>query len=482
MRNNDQTNKFIKWSVIALDFILMNLVILPFFIWHPTMMTWPSDDRNFFFLACNLAMMVSEYNFHTIIHRRLTTSMDILRRVLGLTMLHAVIAYLILQLMDFEQPVVKVLLVFDTLMFVILVIVRVWERWAVKRRRMSGGNFRTVVFVGTDPELVGVYERLMNDPARGFRVLGYYGDKDVQLIIDSAATSDAHKPSIELPCLGSVDHLIKNWHSSKDIVLGDDMYVCLSRMDSMTIRVLSGICEQTVTRFFYVPVSVETIGLPLKRTMLDDIEIFSTYKNPLENPVSRVAKRLFDVLASSFALLCILPFLPIIAFMIKKQSPKGPVFFKQPRTGLDGKEFYCYKFRSMHPNKDESGLKQATKDDPRKFPFGNFMRKTSVDELPQFWNVLKGDMSIVGPRPHPVALNEKYKNLIDKYMVRHFVKPGVTGWAQVTGFRGETEALWQMEGRIKRDIWYMENWSFWLDLRILWLTARLIFVKDEQAY
>ena len=241
-------------------------------------------------------------------------------------------------------------------------------------------------------------------------------------------------------------------------------------------------CEVTVTRFYYVPVSVETIGLPLKRELLDDIEIFTTYENPLDNPVNKLVKRIFDIVVSSVALLCILPFLPVIAFMIKKQSPKGGVFFKQPRTGLDGKNFYCYKFRSMHPNKDESGAVQAKKDDPRKFPFGDLMRKTSIDELPQFWNVFKGDMSIVGPRPHPVALNEKYTELIDKYMVRHFVKPGVTGYAQVTGFRGETEKLWQMEGRVKHDIWYMEHWTFWLDIRIMWLTVKQIIMKDEQAY
>jgi putative colanic acid biosynthesis UDP-glucose lipid carrier transferase len=125
---------------------------------------------------------------------------------------------------------------------------------------------------------------------------------------------------------------------------------------------------------------------------------------------------------------------------------------------------------------------QTTRDDPRKFPFGDFMRKTSIDELPQFWNVLKGDMSIVGPRPHMLAHTEMYSHLINKYMVRHFVKPGITGWAQVNGFRGETKELWQMEGRIKRDIWYMENWSIWLDIRIVWLTLQLMFRHDSHAY
>jgi putative colanic acid biosynthesis UDP-glucose lipid carrier transferase len=171
---------------------------------------------------------------------------------------------------------------------------------------------------------------------------------------------------------------------------------------------------------------------------------------------------------------------PVIWIIIKIQSP-GPIIFKQERTGLDGESFKMYKFRSMHVNR-EADLKQALKDDPRKFPFGNLMRKTSIDELPQFWNVLKGDMSIVGPRPHMLAHTEMYAQLIKKYMVRHFVKPGITGWAQVKGYRGETKELWQMEGRVRRDIWYMENWSIWLDIRIVWLTFKSLFRHDENAY
>ena len=171
---------------------------------------------------------------------------------------------------------------------------------------------------------------------------------------------------------------------------------------------------------------------------------------------------------------------PIVYLIIKIQSP-GPILFKQERTGLDGKNFWMLKFRSMHVNKDADRL-QATKDDPRKYPFGNLMRKTNIDELPQFWNVLMGDMSIVGPRPHMLAHTKMYSQLIDKYMVRHFVKPGITGWAQVTGFRGETKELWQMEERVKRDIWYIENWTIWLDIRIIWLTIKNAILHNEQAY
>ena len=135
----------------------------------------------------------------------------------------------------------------------------------------------------------------------------------------------------------------------------------------------------------------------------------------------------------------------------------------------------------MHINKDADKL-QATENDPRKFPFGDFMRKSNLDELPQFFNVLQGRMSIVGPRPHMLKHTEEYSEQIGKYMVRHYVKPGITGWAQVTGYRGETKKLWQMEERVRRDIWYIEHWSIWLDFRIMWLTGKSIFIHDKNAY
>jgi putative colanic acid biosynthesis UDP-glucose lipid carrier transferase len=286
---------------------------------------------------------------------------------------------------------------------------------------------------------------------------------------------------VEIKKLGTMTDLmdhIKNDDFSDEI--GDEIYVCLSRLQRDVIRKISSYCDQKLVRFYYVPVSVETLGIDLKRELLDDMEIFTTYENPLMNPVNKALKRAFDIVMSLIVLLIVLPFMPILWLIIKIQSP-GPLFFKQLRTGLDGQEFYCYKFRSMHVNADADKV-QATKDDPRKYPFGNFMRKANIDELPQFWNVLRGDMSIVGPRPHMLAHTEQYSQLIEKYMVRHFLKPGVTGWAQVTGFRGETKELWQMEGRVKRDIWYMEHWSIWLDIRIIWMTLKTVFVHDKHAY
>ncbi len=187
-----------------------------------------------------------------------------------------------------------------------------------------------------------------------------------------------------------------------------------------------------------------------------------------------------DIIVSSVVLLLLLPFFPIIAFIIKYQSP-GPLFFGQERTGLNGKTFRMYKFRSMHVN-DEANTVQATLNDPRKFPFGKIMRRTSIDELPQLYNILKGDMSLIGPRPHMLAHTEYYTKMIPYYMDRHKVKPGVTGWAQVKGWRGDTPELWMMEGRVLRDIWYVEHRSAGLDLYILVLTVKAVLFPAKGAH
>ena len=340
-----------------------------------------------------------------------------------------------------------------------------------------------MTLVGSDPELIGIYNKLKDDATLGYKILGYYGDEalgDVANDVEKLTKRPGKERGL-LRRLGSMKYFLKTMEKRPDeLELGDELYLCVSRREKDVIRSISKLCDHQVVRFFYVPVSVESIGLNLKREFLDDIEIYATYDNPLQNSVNRFVKRVFDIVLSLVFLVITALLFPIIYLIIKIQSP-GPIFFKQLRTGLDGKDFYCLKFRSMHVNKDADRL-QATKDDPRKFPFGNFMRKANIDELPQFWNVLRGDMSIVGPRPHMLAHTEQYSQLIDKYMVRHFVKPGVTGWAQVTGFRGETKELWQMEGRVKRDIWYMEHWSVWLDIRIIWLTIKTIFIHDKHAY
>ncbi len=214
---------------------------------------------------------------------------------------------------------------------------------------------------------------------------------------------------------------------------------------------------------------------------ISEMPVISLRAEPLQKTKNSIRKRIFDIAVSSFAILFVLSWLtPILAILIKLSSP-GPVFFKQLRSGKDNKPFWCYKFRSMTVNKN-SDAKQATKNDSRITRIGAIMRKTSIDELPQFFNVFTGDMSITGPRPHMLVHTEEYSAIINKYMVRQFLKPGITGWAQVSGYRGETIDPSLMEKRVEYDIWYMENWSLMLDIKILFMTVINIFKGEANAY
>ena len=469
-RNNNQTNALIKWAVIAGDLLILNGLTALFWKLHPYLQTWSAEVVTVLWVVCNLSMILSQWKYSTIIHLRMISGGDILRRVFSLTVLQTVIAYLTMKAINVDLPVGWLLLEMNICQIVVMTFVRIMERHAIKRIRQLGRNVRTVVFVGADPELLTLYRRLQRNPTFGYRIAGYYANEEMP-----SNTGDW-----EIQRLGTLDGLMEGIAQGRQMDLGDEVYACLSRREGETLRALSDYCDLHVVHFYFVPKSVECIGMRLKRELLDDMEVFTTHEIPMENPLNKVMKRVFDIVLSAVVLLCLLPLLPVVALAILVQSP-GPVFFRQERTGSSGKNFVCYKFRSMHVNKDADRV-QATEKDPRKFPFGNAMRKYNIDELPQFWNVLKGDMSVVGPRPHMLYHTELYKRQIGKYMVRHFVKPGITGWAQVTGFRGETKELWQMEERVKRDIWYIEHWSIWLDLRIVWMTVKATISHDKQAY
>lgn len=197
--------------------------------------------------------------------------------------------------------------------------------------------------------------------------------------------------------------------------------------------------------------------------------------------LSKFIKRLFDIIFSLFTIIFVFSWLcPILAILIRLES-KGPVFFVQLRTGKNNEHFKCYKFRSMRVNND-ADKRQATRDDQRITKIGALLRKTSLDELPQFFNVLIGNMSIVGPRPHMISHTEKYSQLTDKFKVRHSLKPGITGWAQISGLRGEVNNTEAMLKRVDADVWYMKNWSFLLDIKIIFLTFWITLKGDKNAY
>ena len=494
MTRNNQSNRLIKWLIMAGDFVLLNMIIMIPAKWSWQVNNWPDRSLEIFILVNNIALIMSQMRFSTIVHLRLVGAGEILQRLIGLTLFQSVLAYVLLKVFDYYLPIGWIQWGVGTSFFGILLVKRLAERWFIKLYRQAGRNTRMVALVGNDPELMHIYERLVTDETMGYRILGYYADAEmgewtyshksdgIKKVVEARSPeSEENGQNVNIVHLGTLQDLLSLMKDNPEKLAScDEIYVSLSRRDRDIVKRISRFCDHQVIRFYYVPVSVESMGLNLKREMLDDMEVFTTYENPLQNPVNRAIKRISDVIMSLVFLIPTALIFPLVWLIIKIQSP-GPIFFKQARTGLDGKTFNMLKFRSMHVNDDADKI-QATKDDPRKYPFGNFMRKSNIDELPQFLNVLKGDMSIVGPRPHMLAHTEQYSQLIDKYMVRHFVKPGLTGWAQVTGFRGETKELWQMEGRVKRDIWYMEHWSIWLDIRIIWLTAKTMFIHDENAY
>ena len=464
-RRNNQTNRLIKWVVDIGDFLTLNVIILLFSHFHWRMVAWGHEMVEIFFLVNNLALILSLIQFSTIIHLRKINVVDILRQILGLILMHTVLAYLLMKALTYQYPVGRLQMEIGIVFVVLLILKCLIERYFIKIYREAGGNTRYVVLAGSDTEVANVYRKLQDDPTLGYKVLGYYGD-DIE--------DDG------LYRIGSMADFVGHLDHPEELILGDELYLCVSRKEQILVRKVSQLCDHRVIRFYYIPILEESFGMNMKREMLDDIEIFTTYENPLQNSVNRTIKRASDIVFSLLFMIPTILILPFVWLIIKIQSP-GPLFFRQERTGLDGKTFLCIKFRSMYVN-DQADTLQTTKDDPRKFPFGSFMRQMNIDELPQFWNVLKGDMSIVGPRPHMLAHTEIYSQLIDKYMVRHFMKPGITGWAQVTGYRGETKELWQMEERVRRDIWYMEHWSIWLDIRIIWMTIKTMFMHDINAY
>jgi putative colanic acid biosynthesis UDP-glucose lipid carrier transferase len=260
-----------------------------------------------------------------------------------------------------------------------------------------------------------------------------------------------------------------------------EIYSTISPEKHSYVYGLAQTAEKNMIRFKFVPDFRMFVNRNIHVDIVESIPILSFRSEPLEDIVASTKKRVFDVLFSLFIITFLLSWLvPLLAILIKINSP-GPVFFVQLRSGKDNKQFRCFKFRTLKVNRD-ADAKQVTRDDDRFTKLGKFLRKTSLDELPQFFNVLLGDMSVVGPRPHMLKHTEDYSRLLNEYMIRHFVKPGVTGWAQVNGFRGEIKEQEQLRKRIEYDIWYLENWSLWLDFRIIFLTVYVTIKGDKNAF
>ena len=460
-------NKIIKSIIIAGDLCILNalFVTLYYVLDTDTQRILLSDSLPQLLVLLNLVYLLCNYSKGVVLHRRIVRADHIVMRAVRNTFCHAVVFISLITLVHFGSLSTRFLIIFYTTFLVLLVLYRLIFRHFVKIYRRKGGNRRTVALVGDGSNMVELYEEMTADPTSGFKVVGYF----------------AEHPSDNYPkecCyLGTPQEVIPYLKKSK----AEQLYCGLASSHSKEILPIISYCENNLIHFYSVPNVRNYLKRRMHLELIGNVPVLDIRQEPLAQPENRLAKRLFDIVFSLLFLCTIFPIIFIIIGLAIKITSSGPIFFKQKRSGEENKEFWCYKFRSMRVNKDSDKV-QATLNDPRKTRLGNFMRKTSIDELPQFINVLLGDMSVVGPRPHMLKHTEEYSKLIDKYMVRHLVKPGITGWAQVTGFRGETKELWQMEGRVERDIWYLEHWTFMLDLYIIYKTVKNAVKGEKEAY
>lgn len=328
-----------------------------------------------------------------------------------------------------------------------------------KYRIITGSNYRIAVIIGFTPEAIRLKNLFETRKDYGYRFLGYFSDK---------------KENQEIT--GKLEDL-------KPFVLAnsvDEIYCSLHEVSNNYLKGLIDFAYENNKVIKFIPDTKEIFSKNLKIDYYDLFPVLSLKQTILNEPAIKILKRFFDIIFSIIVIVFLLSWIyPLLGILIKLES-KGPVFFKQGRPGIDENEFICYKFRSMKMNKTTE--KEASKDDPRVTVIGKFMRKTSIDELPQFINVLLGDMSVVGPRPHLWSQNKEYGKKLKKYIIRHSVKPGITGLAQVSGFRGEITTERDMVNRIKFDVFYIENWSLILDLKIISQTVINIFKGDKKAY
>ena len=342
----------------------------------------------------------------------------------------------------------------------------IWKSIALKFLkflRIKGFNFRKIVIIGGGPVGEQIRSFLMSDHSFGFKYLGIFDDNPDKCL---------HKDEI----IGSV----KNFSEMADGLQIDEVYIALPNNAKRQIFDIIHYCDANTIRIKMVPDFMRYIKPKVQLDYYGSIPIILLHNEPLASLRNRIIKRGFDIVFSLVVIIFILSWLfPLLALLIKLDS-KGPVTFKQKRTGLDKNEFYILKFRSMTMNKDSDKV-QATKGDKRITPLGSFLRKSNLDEFLQFFNVLMGNMSVIGPRPHMLQHTEQYSAIIKGYMVRHLAKPGLTGWAQVNGFRGETTQPGQMEERVKHDVFYIENWSIGLDHRIFFRTITNMLHGEENA-
>ena len=377
--------------------------------------------------------------------------------------------------LDVEVITASRLLLFG---YIGVVLFRAFYFYALRRYRIEGGNFRKVILIGSGKGLNPLVDFMMNRADFGYKIMGYFTD-DPKQSLDYEINERAfiNNGNGHLEYLGNID-AYENYVIENNI---DEIYCSLTELKEKTITNIIDFGDQYLKIVKLVPDNKDFITKSLSLEYYGFVPVFSIRNFPLDKPIAKFIKRFFDIVFSLLVIIFLLSWISVILYILIRRESKGPLFFKQVREGVKGHSFVCYKYRSMGVN-ERAHKDQTVKNDVRITKIGKFLRKSSIDELPQFINVLVGDMSVVGPRPHMLSQSKIFKKVVDKYMVRHFVKPGITGLAQVRGFRGEIETDQDIINRVKLDIFYVENWSLVMDLNIILKTVFNVFKGEEKAY
>ncbi|MBF2708192.1 undecaprenyl-phosphate glucose phosphotransferase [Flavobacterium soyangense] len=462
-------SRYYKLGLVVWDIVLLNVAIALSFLFRYGNFDL-ADDRgkrtvsllsNVFWIF----LLLFKDSYRIIRIERIDT---ILMRTFRLLLIHFAFIAVFIIVLNYDEISRLRMIYFYTTFFIFLIVFRIVFMKTLKYVRTKGYNYRRVVIVGANATGERMNRILSKDLTYGYRVMGFFDDEtdsDTQLMA---------------PILGGFEDI-------EDYILTEkvtEMYVALHISKIEVINSLTLLCERHMVRIKFIPdfqQYTKTNRVEITFYGNGNVPVLMLRKEPLEITLHRLIKKLFDLCFSLFVIVFLFPWLfPILMLLIKLNS-KGPVFFVQQRSGRDNQSFPCYKFRTMRINKDSDKI-QATQDDIRITKIGAFLRRTSMDELPQFFNVLIGNMSVVGPRPHMLSHTEQYSELISNFLVRHYAKPGITGWAQVNGFRGETKELADMKNRVEHDIWYIENWSLLLDIKIMWNTVAGVFKGDKNAF
>lgn len=425
------------------------------------------DDLFPFILYSNLIWVLLTKVFSAYSLMRFESAVKIISKTLNLNVVYLIILFLDIFFFRYIQISVLFISIYSVIFSILFIASRITQIYLLKSFRKQGVNNKKVIIVGINRNSLKLAKTLQRELSFGYHILGFFV-KDI----------DEKNRNLATPTIGYFEDIFTFCESNEV----DEIYFSSENYEPSEIKKIIVFCESNFIRFKIIPNFQEyTFNRRLTIDFYGDNPILNIRKEPLENQTNKISKRIFDIVFSLSVIILIYPWLFPIVFIIQKLTSKGSVFFIQQRSGQDNVVFNCIKFRTMTVNEFEN-TKGTLKNDPRITAFGRILRKTRIDELPQFINVFLGHMSVVGPRPHMLKHTEEYSKLVDEFLVRHFVKPGITGWAQTTGYIDETKKLQEMKDKVKKDIWYIENWSFALDLRIIAMTIINIFSKDKNAY